>query len=59
MSAKERQMQIITKLMSNSPIRLKVDKVFQVGNERPDNHMYSLGCECGGWVRITLEQDKD
>ena len=59
MSAKERQQAIIAHLIQTSPIRLKIDKVFQVGSERPDNHIYSLGCECGDWVPINLEQDKN
>jgi hypothetical protein len=59
MSAKKRQQTIISALMESAPVNLKVDRVFQVGDERPDNHIYSLACECGGFVRINLDQDKD
>jgi len=59
MSAKKTQQRIISALMESAPVNLKLDRVFQVGDEKPDNHIYSLSCECGGFVRINLDQDKD
>ena len=59
MGARERQTQVIQRLIAGSLVLLKIDNVQQVGDERPDNHMYSLTCRCGGWVHIMLEQGKD
>jgi hypothetical protein len=59
MSAKQRQMQIIQDLIKSSPVLLRIDNIQHVGDERPDNHLYSIKCRCGGWVHIMLEQDKD
>ena len=59
MAANERQTQIIQNLITSSPVLLKIDNIQQVGDERPDNHLYSITCRCGGRVHIVLEQDKN
>jgi hypothetical protein len=59
MSAQDRQSQTIRELIQGSPVKLRVDSEFPVGDQRPENRLYSLACECGGLIRIMFDQGKD
>ncbi len=61
MSVKERQRQIIERIIQTAPIRLQLQYVNQLGDETPDTHRYSLGClDCNDkWILIDLEQNKE
>jgi hypothetical protein len=59
MSAKERQLEIVTGMIQRSPVAMTLDAVNQVGDESPDTNRYTIGCSCGDTIHITLEEGQE
>jgi len=59
MSAKERQLEIVTGMIQRSPVGMTLDAVSQVSDETPDTNRYTISCSCNDTILITLEENQE
>jgi len=59
MSAKERQLEIVTGMIQRSPVGMTLDAVSRVSDETPDTNRYTISCSCNDTILITLEENQE